>query len=499
MKKIILSLLLFLLSSFNAYAWVVSNGTTSTTLPDFSVNKKTVAGFKKVQVNDLFSWAGAFSIDFDLPQGVAGMTTDFSLSYNSYSSESFSPYGYGWSLSIQPLTRNSRKGTDKLYTSNEFFADGSEVVLTNTGTSLYESKDASNLKKYYFENGTWRVVDEKGSTFWYGLTAISQLVHPTDSTKVYAWYLEKQSDVYGNEIKYRYFKDQNQVYLQDIQYAFNGITPAYKVQFSYVDKTKTSTSYRTQFEVKTSKILDSIALLVEGVEKKRYTFSYDSLSAPFSHLIEVKEHNGTQVKTKQNFVYGTGKDTHLLKTITNNSGLKVDFEYQSSTAYKENGQSTNKKLPFNLRTLSKIIYTDLLSGKTLTEDYSYAGGYYYWTPADVFGREYAGFHKVTKSDSSGRKEIDYFHQWAGSEDGSSKWEYQDHISKKGRMYRQEIYDGTTLLKKSLIKWVHVDKGNTRMLVLKDTEVDILKNATAKATQYLYATNYGLLTEKRDFW
>ena len=76
--------------------------------------------------------------------------------------------------------------------------------------------------------------------------------------------------------------------------------------------------YRTQFEVKTSKLLSNIVFKTNNTEIKRYEFSYDNVNTVFSHLTSVEEKSGTIVKSKHQFVYGTGKDTHLLKHITDN-------------------------------------------------------------------------------------------------------------------------------------------------------------------------------------
>jgi hypothetical protein len=66
----------------------------------------------------------------------------------------------------------------------------------------------------------------------------------------------------------------------------------------------------------------------------------------------------------------------------------------------------------------------MVNGGENVEEYEYAGGAFYFDPTDLYGREYAGFHKVTKtitpsvlSDSSPsyqgeqtKKEVYYFHQ-----------------------------------------------------------------------------------------
>lgn len=88
-------------------------------------------------------------------------------------------------------------------------------------------------------------------------------------------------------------------------------------------------------------------------------------------------------------------------------------------------------------TLSKQTLEDAVTGIKSEESYSYSGGHYYYDSADLWGREYVGFGQVTISDEKAKKVL-YFHQSQTSDPNPLK--YQDHISKKGRVYRTDIFD-----------------------------------------------------------
>lgn len=505
MKKYIFILVFFLLPSF-VYAEEIVEEDSLKPIISNKVDKNNVKWFSSLSFHDLFSWAGAFSYPLEFPKWQRWMNVGLALRYNSYSQDAFWPYGYAWSIDIPTIQRDSRKWVSELYKTNSFVAGGQELVMTSTG--IYESKNANDFSKYLFDGTSWTVKDTKWNVYIYGSTSSWQLVSPLDTAKVYAWYLQKVEDNRGNKVLYSYFKDANQVYIDKIEYVFVWDIPLYKIQFNYQNKARSLTSYRTQFEVKTTKLLQDITLYTDNAETKKYLVQYDSVDNPYSHLTQIKEVSWVNNRSIYDFIYGTGKDIHLLTSLHTHSGLKVDFTYKPSVFYKEDGQNANSKLPFNTKTLHVISYLDEVTSQTYTETYDYAGGDYYYDSSDIYGREYAGFHKVSKTDSLGKKEVTYFHQWQGSEDGSIKGEYQDHISKKWRSYRYELYSASWVLEKTNIsKYDSLDVGNGRYIVNKTRDVEILKNGTSKATEYIYdsftnpttTTLYGSVTVSNAAW
>jgi hypothetical protein len=77
-------------------------------------------------------------------------------------------------------------------------------------------------------------------------------------------------------------------------------------------------------------------------------------------------------------------------------------------------------------------------GNISTIDYSYEQGkYFYGSPQN---RKFAGFGKITKTNSAGTAEAIYFHQGdpSTSSGQAALGEYVDHESKIGKMYCTEI-------------------------------------------------------------
>lgn len=309
--------------------------------------------------------------------------------------------------------------------------------------------------------------DTSGNKLVYGSMDISRLSDPMSPSKVFAWMLDSITDQFGNRIEYSYIRDiGGNVLPKNIRYGFDVLgTPLYEIQFRLIDKTRSITSYRTQFELKSAKLLSEVVLMVSGVESRKYLLSYDSIDSAYSHLVSIQEKTSSTTLPAMKFSYGSGKDIHLLTNIDNGRGGIIGLSYTPSTGYKKDGVLTNGKLPILLMTLSKIDYTDSITGQKSFETFEYAGGNYYYDSKDLYGREYAGFYQTTVTDDTGNKQISYFHQSQTSSNGSILGEWQDHISKKGRAFREENYNGSgTLLTSKITKWTSVPKGNDRFLV-----------------------------------
>ena len=495
MKKVLIICLLFL-NILNTWAdgewkaWLQN-------VVNTSLNKNTVNWFKSLQVNDMFSWAGVFRLDINLPKWIKNDNLDLTLNYNSYSTESFNPFWYAWDLNLQPITRSAKKWVNNLYNSSDFFADWNDLVLIDKDKSIFKQKNSWSLSKYIYENGYWKVYDTNWNTYYYWNDDFSKLDNPKDKSKIFAWYLTKKVDIRWNEIEYSYFKDKNQVYLKEINYVYSNNTPLYSIKFDYLDKKISSTSFRTQFEVKTSKLLSDIKVYVWGTLWKQYNFSYDSIDKVFSHLLKVELQSNGKNFQSYDFSYWTWKDMHLLTNIKTSKGLNIDFKYTPASFYKDNGKMLNPKLPFNVKTLSNITYIDSVTGNKLSEDYSYEGWFYYYNSWDIYAREYAWFSKVKKSDNLWKTEIYYFHQWQWSFDGSELWEYNDNINKKWLVYRYELLDNLWIkYNQKITKWDYISNNDWTYRVLPIQVVDIFKDNTTKANLYNYDNYWQLLTESQ---
>lgn len=232
------------------------------------LNIKNVNGLGKNISTDYFAGSMVFSYPFDFPVGSRGLTPRLSLSYNSNNSDAFSPYGYGFSLSIARIQRNAKKGTSELYNGNEYVFNGNDLILDGSGTNIYRSKDASDMSKYILSGSTWIIMTDIGGRMIYGGTSTGRIVHPDNASKIYAWLLESEEDAFGHKINYFYSQNGGQPYLSKIEYGYTFPTnlPTYTIQFSYVPKSKSLSSYRTQFEISTKQLLSAVKLFANGQE-----------------------------------------------------------------------------------------------------------------------------------------------------------------------------------------------------------------------------------------
>jgi len=154
-----------------------------------------------------------------------------------------------------------------------------------------------------------------------------------------------------------------------------------------------------------------------------------------------------------------GVKSDLLKSVQTSSGGITTITYKGSAEYKNSGNLLNPNLPINLQTVNSI-QVDPINGSAATILFTYSNGFYYH--GGVFDHKLAGFGVVTSSDNLGIIKS-YYHQ--GNTSNSAQGEYQDHFSKIGRMYRQEIYDlNNNLFSKVINQWDKAELGNDRNFV-----------------------------------
>jgi len=160
--------------------------------------------------------------------------------------------------------------------------------------------------------------------------------------------------------------------------------------------------------------------------------------------------NGSTISTKKVYM-NRGSRPYFLKTIHANSGAVMNLEYKTSAQYiRPDGTQANPNLPMVITTVGKVTTDDGL-GNLLSSDYFYEDGHYSFN--NSYDREFAGFRVVTNTDRLGYKTKTYYHQSQTSVADAANGEYQDHIAKKGRPYRTEIYDNTNhLAQVNINKW-----------------------------------------------
>ncbi len=506
LQKIIIFLSILLISeSFLSDTLALSSSIQQAENYPGKLNIKNVNGLGKNISNDLFWGTMNFRYPLIFPVGSRKMSPSLELTYNSNNTDAFSPYGYGFSLSLLRIQRNTKKWVSELYIWDEFSALWNDLVRESTGSNIFRSKDISDMNRYTRTGSGWTVETIDGKILELWMYQTSRISDPWDPSKVYAWLLDEEKDIFWHSIRYHYFSDKGQSYIDEITYAFdaNNINPLYSIRFEYKDKWASLTSYRTQFEISTRKLLSKVSIYVDKTYTRSYIFSYDNPDAAISHLVSIWEISSTgETEPKNLFSYGSWQFQHFITKIDNQRGAVARFSYAPSTAYRNgSGELLNSKLPFIVMTLASQLLEDQVTGIQKREQYTYESGHYYYDTSDFCGKEYVGFARVIATDEKIRKVLS-FHQSQNSEPNPQK--YQDHIAKKWKAYKTEIFDLETgkLLQSELIRFDMKTFGERRMVFPAykiDSEYVTSWDHSDTAVSYEYDDIWNVLKEVHHGW
>ena len=336
---------------------------------------------------------------------------------------------------------------------------------------------------------------------------------PNNLQRVYAALLREVRDPRGNRINYSYSADSGAVYLSSLSYGANdssGTPHAYTVRFSYSAHPRPTTSFATGFGISRGLLLSGITIfaLDEQRQEQRvlaYQLAHGLVGSAFMGLSSVQRFGSTnEDAVPPTFFSYHGEDgplapgnrIGLLKEIQTPLGGRVELSYTPSAAIRVNGASANPGLPFMVHTLSDVWKNSHSSATRHRTAYTYEGGHYFFDPRNAHTREYAGFARVTRHEESGEAHVSSFHQ---SEFAAPKAHaHQDHISKKGRAYKAEIFaKGGEILSETRTHWDHTAlAGERRFMVTKGSQTTFLPGSQAAHTEFLY-DSLGRLTKEQD--
>ncbi|MFA6389796.1 MAG: SpvB/TcaC N-terminal domain-containing protein, partial [Patescibacteria group bacterium] len=190
----------------------------------------------------------------------------------------------------------------------------------------------------------------------------------------------------------------------------------------------------------------------------------------------------------------TAQPPYTLKKVKNNTGGEVDISYKNAKSY-----DNNSKMKSDMFVVEKISYYDREEKKE-ENTYSYEGGAHLREEDDPFSWEFRGFNEIKTADREGNYTLEFFHQ--GNETASSTGEFEDHISKKGKIYRQESYDANgNLYSLRINKYDKTDLGDGRFFpkLVSALTIDYDGNESyrAKASAFQY-DSFGNITNKIDY-
>jgi len=232
---------------------------------------------------DLATGSATASIPIVIPPGRKNMQPSLAISYSSNNGNGVC--GVGWGLSTSSIQRSTKKGTPK-YDNTDTFVFGSsgssgDLVLIDAANNEYRQKIETGFMKYIFDSASskWMVWDKAGTKYTFGSSVDSRIVN-ADGTKIFAWFLDRVEDVYGNAVIFTYEKDGGQIYLSRASYTANGsVTPPLaadkEVDFIYeTGRLDVTYNNRTGWQIITARRLKEVQAKVDSALVWRYVFTY---------------------------------------------------------------------------------------------------------------------------------------------------------------------------------------------------------------------------------
>jgi RHS repeat-associated protein len=283
------------------------------------------------------SGGATYSIPIAAMPGVNGMTPNISLIYSSGSGPGLA--GYGWQIggisaisrSPQNYYNDSKFQGVSINNNDRFSIDGQRLVLTS-GTygddqATYSTEQESFMRvkqvgNFIYGPSEFIAQAKGGITNYYGGEDDGRQ-RLDEMTEVFAWYVSKSVDIYGNSINYSYLRDNNMFYPGEISYGPNKIT------FYYKTRTDITYSYFKNHKITQSLLLDRIVVSYNNSTIRSYQLKYVTVGDnynSYSALNEVVE-KGTGDKQLNSLVfsYATPSNLSMQQKIYDDSNVVISY------------------------------------------------------------------------------------------------------------------------------------------------------------------------------
>ena len=163
---------------------------------------------------DMLKGTGNYSVPLSVPKGPNEFAPSLSLHYST--GQGNGPFGLGWRLGgATEIRRRTDRGLP-VYDDDfdEFALSGAETLVPVGGGRFRPRTDTRFLDIRRAGDG-WAVRTKDGHASGVGTTAEGRLA---DGPRVFAWVVETETDQAGNEIRYSWLRDENQLYLQQVEW-----------------------------------------------------------------------------------------------------------------------------------------------------------------------------------------------------------------------------------------------------------------------------------------
>jgi len=229
-----------------------------------------------------------YAIPLRLPPGPAGLVPELELSYDS--GRGNGPLGFGWSLSLPFIQRQTDKGIpqyvdgpngvdddldgefDEVDELDRCITDHNEelVPLSN---GYYFAENESTFIRYKRVGDGWEGQLPAGGRLYFGENANSRIFDPSAPSNTFKWLLSRQTDLNGNTITYDYsdfpgVADRAQKYLVAVRYG-PGAGPPWKANhlaiLQYGPRPDVLEDGRGGFLIRTGQRLTNVLIGTQGV------------------------------------------------------------------------------------------------------------------------------------------------------------------------------------------------------------------------------------------
>ena len=259
--------------------------------------------------------ATTYTVPIECPPGRAGVQPSISLCYSSHGGNGV--LGYGWSIGgLSSINR----------TTSNFYYDGvtNPVAMSATdfaldGGRLIQTSAASNVRTFVPVQGNVKIEAYMSGSYitqyfkvWFSNGSTAIYGYETNNVNKLSYPMTKMTDMHGNTIQYIYEEVNNQYYIKEIKY---GSTPYLSylasIEFQYTTRSDVSKVYEAGVEITENRLLDYIQCAYNGVDTRKYDFTYALNKVSLLTQIDCQLTSGGLNPLK--FYYGTNYTDELYR------------------------------------------------------------------------------------------------------------------------------------------------------------------------------------------
>lgn len=221
----------------------------------------------------------SFRLPLRLPPGRAGMTPALALRYSSDAPGG--PAGRGFDIELSAVTTETRFGAPRYDESDVYLLDGRELVRTGRDGSSeqYRPRVESDFRliRRNAAGNDWEITEKSGLVREYGFG--EGWIGPSDEERgrIYAWYLTRERDAFGNTVEYVYDRRGGYAYPAELRYTGNealGDQGAYRVVFTWEARKDRRQDCRGGFFSTLGERLVRVDILFRDSVVRSYRFEY---------------------------------------------------------------------------------------------------------------------------------------------------------------------------------------------------------------------------------